>query len=87
MLRGYQQFETPASALEQVAPALDRRDPRTLGEFVAAQDRVATREVAAVDGLDEDAAAERLADADGIASERRGTGRFWSAGSDVTDGE
>lgn len=80
LLRGWTRVGDLAEALETVAPDLERSETRPLPAFVAARDRVATREVAAVYDLERETAFDRLRalETEGIVRSReRGTGRFW----------
>lgn len=84
-LRGNQPYEALAEAVEAVAPGVERRAPRPLAEFLAAHERVATREVAEVYGLDRSAAVERLEAIEargGLRRRSRGTGYLWETTGD-----
>lgn len=83
LLRGFQRFEAIARRLEELAPALERREPRPLDAFVEEHGRVATREVEEVYGLDHREALDRIEalQARGeLSSQKRGSGRFWVTG-------
>lgn len=78
--RGFQQFDALAAAIEAVAPAVTRRDPRPLGAFLRRRGRVATIEVAETYGMASEEAVEALrslADDGVLEVERRGTGYLW----------